>query len=145
MGLFKELSEKNKPPESPATEEPDRYERTGWPDESLDVSEDENDWYFAQMQDDDRQHATGPRPPTVPCVWCSGLVTHGELCRAMRESWLPVLKFGKHKGKRLDRVPRDYLLWCWNRKIFRDADLRKDVREFLGVVELPQETELDPA
>ena len=58
-----------------------------------------------------------------------------EACKALHEGWLPVLEFGKHKGKPLAEVPEDYLRWLLRTEAIRDVDVRKAVRAILGIPE----------
>lgn len=44
----------------------------------------------------------------------------------------PVMPFGKHKGKRLDQVPPDYLAWLVQQDM-ADAELREAIRKFISV------------
>jgi len=44
-------------------------------------------------------------------VNCGGRYRCTELCIAVQLATLPILDFGKHRGKRLGEVPTDYLEW----------------------------------
>jgi Putative quorum-sensing-regulated virulence factor len=47
---------------------------------------------------------------------------------------MPAIKmtFGKHKGKRLAKVPTDYLVWCLDAVGTLDADLRAAIEQELA-------------
>jgi hypothetical protein len=97
---------------------------------------------WLDIEDADREYLLGPpvgSPPTVahaaarrawrqqrhpgPCPFCGGRARHGALCRELRGSWEPALRFGKHRGRRLSAVPKDYLKW-----LLQNADLQPDLR-----------------
>ena len=94
--------------------------------------------------DADADHAIGARPTVHPCTWCGGRLVHSKACDRLRESWIPQMTFGKHKDKRVDEVPRDYLEWLWGTRSIRDADVKAAVQKLLGVPDLP-ERHLEPA
>jgi hypothetical protein len=84
----------------------------------------------AVMLPADFAYAYGPRPHPEPCPWCGGRLRHNPLCVVL--TWLPVLRFGRHRGKRLDEVPKDYLQWLLRRGEHLSVELREDIRRFLG-------------
>lgn len=94
-------------------------------------SADTIDWW-QHILDEDRAYLLGPRDWPQPCPWCGGRLRHNPLCVELRASWEPSLPFGKHKGKRLGDVPRDYLAWLLANGASLDAGLRAAVEEAIG-------------
>ena len=76
-----------------------------------DESDAANEFYWVNLSDTDRDYLTGPRKFPAPCPWCGGACHHNRLCDELRTSWEPTLPFGKHKGKPLSAIPREYLEW----------------------------------
>ena len=70
-----------------------------------------NEHHWANLTAEDCEHLTAPHRFPEPCPWCGGRYLHNPLCDELRASWEPTLPFGKHKGKPLSAVPRDYLGW----------------------------------
>lgn len=110
-------------------------------DEDFPLSEPSAAWIAANEAnwcnalDADVDYAINPRPPVHPCTWCGGRLVHSKLCYELQQSWIPVFPFGKHKGTRVDQVPRDYLWWAWNVGAIRDVDVKEAVRKRLCIPE----------
>jgi hypothetical protein len=97
---------------------------------------DENEANWCDARDDDIDYLLRPPNwPTSRCLYCDGYLVHSEDCKELRESWLPALAFGKHKGKRLKEVPKDYLRWLMKSDAIKDVDVRKAARSVLGMPE----------
>ena len=97
-----------------------------------DVDSDTTEFYFRNIYPRDAKHLLGPRSYPSPCPWCGGRLHHHELCRELRQSWEPVLSFGKHEGKSLSAVPVDYLQWLVKRSSI-DVGLREAIESHLEV------------
>ena len=101
-----------------------------------------------QISDEDREYLLGPsvsNPPTIkelvarreweearypgPCPFCGGRNHHSKLCLELWESWQPTLPFGKHAGKWLSEVPKDYLRWLLRNSSSLDSELRTAIEE----------------
>ena len=98
------------------------------------------EFHFANLLEKDRQHLFGPRDWPSPCAWCGGRIHHSEACDELRDSWVPRLGFGKHKGKRIDEADPEYLRWAWDNGTLRNADLKEAVLKLLGIKETPEES-----
>lgn len=72
---------------------------------------DENKYFWGQISESEYDFLTGPRTYPASCAWCGGRLVHTAFCDELRVSWEAVMLFGKHKGKRISAVPRDYLQW----------------------------------
>jgi hypothetical protein len=81
------------------------------PDSTIDRAADYSEFCWSQLLPGDYRYLTAARVSPLPCPWCGGRLVHNRLCDALRRSWEPTLRFGKHAGKRLSEVPRDYLEW----------------------------------
>ncbi len=97
------------------------------------------DWW-QQMTDDARQYLARPVPD--PCVWCGGHYRHNPACVALHPDWRVAMPFGKHKGKPLDEVPREYLLWLVGR-LDAESPLAQDIAHTIGSTPSETETETD--
>ena len=84
------------------------------------------DWW-QHITDEDREYLTTPRNWPDPCLWCGGRLRHNPMCVVL--TWEPVLAFGRHKGKRLSKVPKDYLLWLLAKSTNINARLRTEIEE----------------
>ena len=89
---------------------------------------DYNEWCWQAISDADRDYLLGPRNWPDPCPWCGGRMVHGAACNELRREWVPILPFGKHRGRRADDLPADYIDWILTREVgsegFRD-ELRR--------------------
>jgi hypothetical protein len=94
-----------------------------------------NEANWCNATDADVDYLTGPRQQPEPCTWCGGRLHHSEACEALQQSWIPAFPFGRHKGKRVDEVPWDYLRWAWDNGAIRDVDVKEAVRKLLGIRE----------
>ena len=72
---------------------------------------DPDDFEWEQLSDHDHAYLTAPRPTLDPCPWCRRRLNHSPACIDLRLSWEVEMPFGKHKGRPLSQVPRDYLTW----------------------------------
>lgn len=70
-----------------------------------------DDFEWGQLIDRDHAYLTAPRPTPDPCPWCRRRLGHSPACIDLRLSWEIEMPFGKHKGRPLSQVPRDYLAW----------------------------------
>jgi hypothetical protein len=75
------------------------------------VSQDANDANWQAIRDADRKHLLGPRNWPAPCSWCGGRLIHRAACNELRQEWVPIMPFGKHRGRRVDELPADYIDW----------------------------------
>ena len=100
-----------------------------------------NETAWCSMADEDVDYAINPRPPMQQCPWCRRWLGHSQACIDLRRSWIPEWPFGKHKGLKINKLPRDYLQWAWDADDIRDADVKEFVREILGIEESPQHDE----
>jgi hypothetical protein len=100
-----------------------------------DVSAVDNEFYWDQLDEKDRRYLTGPRRWPDPCAWCGGRRCHSAMCDELHEHWAVRLKFGKYKGRKIQDLPSDYLLWLLKVRAVRDQDARKDICRFLGIDE----------
>lgn len=80
-----------------------------------------NDWHWQQIDDVDRDYLLGPRNWPAPCAWCGGRLAHRLACAELRRECIPVIPFGKHRGRRVDALPRDYIGWVLGRGIGSDG------------------------
>ena len=100
-----------------------------------------NEQNWLDARDEDVESLTRPRPPLQQCPWCCLWTKHTQACIDLRRSWIPVFPIGKkHKGVKIDQVPRNYLQWAWDAGALRDADVKECVREILGIKEAPRES-----
>jgi len=90
------------------------------------------------VRDEDAGHLLGPRDWPAPCTWCGGRLVHSQTCRELRDGWAIRFGFGKHKGQRVDRVPREYLEWLWSSGSIANADLKAAIAKILGVPDSPR-------
>lgn len=63
------------------------------------------------INDADRDFLLGPRNWPAPCPWCGGRLVHRVVCDELRREWVPTIPFGKHRGRRADELPNDYIDW----------------------------------
>ncbi len=112
--------------DTPAADEALDQARREWA-EIVDGSVQSDDW--PELFPADLEYLLGPREYPRPCPWCGGRTCHSQMCDELRQSWLPVMPFGKHCGTRIDQIPRSYLAW-----MLKNADLPCDLRE--GIKEL---------
>lgn len=83
-----------------------------WPS----VTPEANEVYWTLVDEADREYLLAPRDWPDACAWCGGRMNHSTTCDSLRNSWAPILPFGKHRGRRVDEVPADYLAWVFNRR-----------------------------
>ena len=97
---------------------------------------DENEANWLNVRDEDIDYMIEPRRwPASRCPYCDGFLVHGDDCKALRDGWIPKLEFGKHRGRRLDQVPEDYLRWLLKSDAIKDADTRESALAVLGIPE----------
>lgn len=70
-----------------------------------------SEFYWSQISKADHSYLLGPRDYPPACAWCGGRMVHNPLCDELRQSWEPIVLFGKHLGRRVSEVPGDYLSW----------------------------------
>jgi hypothetical protein len=61
------------------------------------------------------------------CYFCKGRHAHNPNCYAVRWAFQLKMPFGKHKGKPLGEVPKDYLQWLLRKADRMDSDTREAV------------------
>ena len=88
------------------------------------------DWWFC-MSVDDFDYATASRDYPPPCPWCSGRLVHSDACKELTASWVLPMPWGKHKGKPVTKVPRDYLRWILANSESLTTDLRSQIEGVL--------------
>ena len=86
-------------------------------------SEDDNDFYFSQLEDRDKEYLEAGVGECPPCGFCGGRKKHNPDCVA--HEWETVVPFGKHKGKPLSQVPLEYLAWMCNMDNLRSEFVRQ--------------------
>jgi hypothetical protein len=96
-----------------------------------DISAEANEFYWRQIEPAERQYLLGARHWPEACPWCGGRQHHSTMCDELHERWAIRLNFGKHKGKRIQDVPRDYLRWLLGARTISDRDLRRGIRRLL--------------
>lgn len=65
------------------------------------------------------------------CAWCGHQLSAGLRSEVTKESSSEFqLYFGKHKGKKLSEVPKDYLEWCL--KNLKDEKVKRKIEAFLA-------------
>ncbi|MGD9647471.1 MAG: DUF3820 family protein [Pirellulales bacterium] len=89
------------------------------------------DW-FDQIDAEARDYLLGPRHWPKPCVWCGGRLRHNPACVALCDDWSPAMPFGKHKGRPVRSLGRDYLAWLLASGIELGAELRHEIERMLG-------------
>jgi hypothetical protein len=95
-----------------------------------DADDQANEWHWSHVSDDAYRYLTADRSFAAPCPWCGGRLKHNPLCDELRVSWAPTLPWGRHKGKPLSEVPRDYLCWIGRNRSL-PADLRTAIESQL--------------
>jgi uncharacterized protein (DUF3820 family) len=103
-------------------------------DSGMPFDADYSEFYWSCIYPHDFAYLTAPRDYPGPCVWCGGRLHHNRLCDELRHSWQAEMPFGKHKGRKLADVPRDYLQWFASCDGI-DADLVNAVRLHLETEE----------
>ncbi len=98
-----------------------------------DTAADAWDW-FDHISASDRDYLLGPRTEwrDVPCSWCHRRGPHTADCDQMHDEWSMPMPFGRHKGKPIRRIEREYLEWLLG-KVYLVADLRAEIERVLGV------------
>jgi uncharacterized protein (DUF3820 family) len=86
-----------------------------------------DDFEWGQLIDRDLAYLAAPRPILDPCPWCRRRLGHSPACIDLRLSWEIEMPFGKHKGRPLSQVPRDYLAWMLG-KDGLTTELREAIR-----------------
>lgn len=74
-----------------------------------------NEECWKQVTQQDYAYLNGPRSWPLPCPWCGGRLRHSQACHELTKSWEPTMPFGKHKGRPISEVPKDYLYWLITR------------------------------
>ena len=101
---------------------------TWQPEASISDWHDANEANWQAISDADRDYLLGPRDWPDPCLWCGGRLSHHAVCDELRREWVPIIPFGKHRDRRADELPADYIAWILTRdvgsKAFRD-ELRR--------------------
>ncbi len=90
-----------------------------------DESDADNEFFWSQLSDEDREYLTSPRNYPPACAWCGGRTRHSPPCDELRLSWQPKMPVGKHRGKPLSDVPLSYLQWLRCSSI--DSELKESV------------------
>lgn len=111
--------------ESPLTPQPESLAL------SAENHDDANEWYWQHIDDADRRYLCGPRDWPAPCPWCGGHLVHRPACDDLRREWVPEMPFGKHRGQRIDELPRTYVEWVLARGIGAD-DFRRQLVQWLN-------------
>jgi len=113
--------------------------------------------HWTELSNEDHKYLSGPRfdvpnPPgglteaefaewkawkvarhPEPCPWCGGRLTHNPLCFARPTPPGEILMpFGKHKGKPLGKLPRDYVFWCAVNLDSVDGEVRAALEALAG-------------
>ena len=95
-----------------------------WPE----VTPEANEEFWTLIDEADRDYLLSPRDLPGPCEWCGGRLIYSPACGALRDTWVPIIPFGKHRGRRANEVPADYIAWILKRDAgddgFRD-ELRR--------------------
>ncbi len=86
---------------------------------------------WAELLTDDYCFLTGPRRYPSRCPWCGGRLVHNRRCDDLRSDWEPKMPFGKHKGRRVSEVPKDYLRWLIAHCARFEPDLRQAIEDRL--------------
>lgn len=102
---------------------------TGEPCEP-EVSHEANEAQWQAISDADRDYLLGPRDWPGPCPWCGGRLVHRAACDELRREWMPIIPFGKYRGRRADELPADYIDWILGRGIGGE-DFRKQLTQCL--------------
>jgi hypothetical protein len=95
------------------------------------LADDANEWYWLHLRDADRDYLLAPRDWPDPCPWCGGRLIHSPACNDLRREWVPAMPFGKHRGRRVDELPADYIDWLLAREVGSRA-FREDLRKWRG-------------
>lgn len=69
----------------------------------------------------DRDYLLAQRDWPDPCPWCGGRLVHPPVCDELRREWVPSIPFGKHRGRRADELPADYIDWILSRGVGTEA------------------------
>lgn len=75
------------------------------------------------------------RPIRLRCVWCKQVGRHHPVCQEQLDEWSR-MRWGKHKGERIENVETDYL----ERVLRFRFGSQEDRRQFLDVL-LTRDTE----
>lgn len=97
--------------------------------EPVELDDAANEWHWRHLRDADRDYLLGPRDWPDPCPWCGGRLVHSAACDELRRQWVPVMPFGKHRGRRVDELPTDYLDWLLAREVGSRA-FREELRKW---------------
>ncbi|MAT68931.1 MAG: hypothetical protein CMJ58_05350 [Planctomycetaceae bacterium] len=89
----------------------------------------EANWHAVSLADYD--YLTGPRRHPRPCPWCGGRLVHNPACDDLRQGWVPTIPFGKHRGRRVDQLPADYVGWILAAEV-GGAEFRDQLRRWLA-------------
>jgi len=79
----------------------------------------------------DQQAELMPRPIKKPCPWCKR-TEHTDICNELR--WRTPMPFGKYKGRPIDDLPPDYVLWLAKKKVRLPEDLLNEIYDTFGIV-----------
>jgi uncharacterized protein (DUF3820 family) len=86
------------------------------------------DW-FDHIEAVDMAYLTAPRIVSAPCPWCFHRTWHSAWCDQLHDDWSLPMPFGRHKGKPVRRVPRDYLQWLLRRE--PSSELKEEIERVL--------------
>lgn len=93
-----------------------------------DAGPDADPWdWFDHVADGDLAYLLGPRSWPAACVRCGGRLLHNSLCVTLTDDWTIVMPFGKHKGRAVRELDRDYLHWLLRSGMDLSADLRREI------------------
>jgi hypothetical protein len=91
------------------------------------------DWWD-HITDADREYLLGPRQYPPWCFICGGRWHHSKACQELRDEWAPRMPWGKHKGRKVCELPRDYCRWLVQAGARpRDAEVVEAVEERAGL------------
>jgi uncharacterized protein (DUF3820 family) len=85
---------------------------------------------WPEIDEKSREYLLGPRAWPEPCPWCHGRLRHNPLCIILND-WVPILPFGRHKGKPVSEVPRSYLDWLLQKSTALREGLRDDITAWM--------------
>jgi uncharacterized protein (DUF3820 family) len=87
------------------------------------------DWWNHVTAEDYAYCRTAPRQYREPCLWCGLRTTHTLACELQRDLLAMEMPFGKHKGKPVRRVPRDYLRWLRQQALSGELSVKAELLE----------------
>ena len=100
-----------------------------WPDEptAADLGA------FAMLDGTDREYLLGRHRYPERCGFCGGHYRHNLNCVALCDEWQIPMPFGKHKGKPVASLERDYLAWLLKSGRELNAELRREIEHALDI------------